>query len=195
MSPLRLLGTPRAFVHGQPRDLPFDKPTALLVYLACRDGWASRDELVGLLWEELDESRAKANLRQTLYKLQQPGWLKGLETERARVRLELESDRDDFKAAFDLSDWGGAVEHYTGPFLDGFRLAGAPAFEAWCETERRGLHHLWQEAALAHADGLERGAHFAEAARLMQRVLMYDPLAEEALRRYMRAAARARPSF
>ena len=69
---------------------------------------------------------------------------------------------------------------YGGPFLDGFFLDDAPAFEAWAETERRRL-------AEAHAKALYR---LAKAARGTQQhtveiecwrmLAVLDPLSEPA---------------
>jgi len=51
---------------------------------------------------------------------------------------------------------GDAVAEYGGPFLEGFRLAGAHAFTKWME-------HTRAELAFEYEDALERLAHAAEA--------------------------------
>ena len=71
MIELRLLGSPdltgvdspaAAALLGQPKRL------AVLIYLALAAprGWQRRDRLVGMLWPELDQERARTALRKTV---------------------------------------------------------------------------------------------------------------------------------
>ena len=57
---------------GQPVELSSRKAKALVAYLACSpNGVASREHLVGLLWSESSEDKARASLRQVLRALRQ----------------------------------------------------------------------------------------------------------------------------
>lgn len=59
---LRLLGRPTWRVDGAASELAPLKTTAVLLYLAVRDGWVDREEIVYLLWPDMEEGRARRNL-------------------------------------------------------------------------------------------------------------------------------------
>jgi DNA-binding SARP family transcriptional activator len=63
---LYLLGPPRVELDGQAVPLGRHKAVALLAYLALTRQPHSRDALATLLWPELDQSRARGQLRRTL---------------------------------------------------------------------------------------------------------------------------------
>jgi DNA-binding SARP family transcriptional activator len=130
---------------------------ALLAHAA--DRGLSRERIVSLLWERDAESDAESHLSETL----------------ASIRLELgptdvvvgdhviqldaslvDSDVARFGSMIRAERLADAVAEYGGPFLEGFRLAGAPAFTKWME-------HTRAELAFEYADALERLAHEAEA--------------------------------
>src|SRR5690625_1919039 len=84
MLTLRLFGTPSLEGGGQsteegqdgastPSILHMPKRFALLAYLASASppGHHRRDTLLGLLWSDLDQRRARAALNRTLYDLRQ----------------------------------------------------------------------------------------------------------------------------
>ena len=134
-------GAPLTGEVAQPRRL------ALLAALA-RAGTRgiTRDKVLALLWPDTDEERARRTLSQALYALR-----RGLGDDAAIVgtndlRLDaavITSDVDEFEAAIREGALERAVELYGGPFLDGFRLAGAPDFDRWLETERNALSHAY----------------------------------------------------
>ena len=68
---IRLLGPFRVAVDQQPvTEFYSDKTRALLAYLAAEHGRPHRREaLAGLLWPDFPETRARANLSQTLFAL------------------------------------------------------------------------------------------------------------------------------
>src|SRR5512132_1918033 len=75
---VRVLGATELAVDGRPLvGLASAKATALLVYLAVTGTTHSRSALAGLLWSDLPEATARANLRLALTKLRRalPGQL------------------------------------------------------------------------------------------------------------------------
>src|ERR1700748_2863785 len=65
---LRLLGDFAAEVDGREISLTTRKARALTAYLALSDNAQdTRERLVGLLWSESDEERARASLRQAVH--------------------------------------------------------------------------------------------------------------------------------
>lgn len=189
--PLRLylLDEPHVQEEGGCRlELAPARPTYLLVYLACRGEWVSREALAGLLWPERPEDEARHNLRVSLHRARSLPWAKGLEVERERLRLILSTDVAEFRTAIGRADWGAALAWHRRPFLEGFPLHDVPAFEEWASLERQALLEAWQKAALRHAEGLQEQGEYPQAARLLGELLRQDPLAEDVLQGYLRAA-------
>jgi DNA-binding SARP family transcriptional activator/tetratricopeptide (TPR) repeat protein len=185
---LYLLDEPHVQEGERRLELAPARPTYLLVYLACRGEWVSREALAGLLWPERPEEEARHNLRVSLHRARSLPWAKGLEVERERLRLILGTDVAEFRAAIGRADWGAALAWHRRPFLQGFPLHDAPAFEEWASLERQALLEAWQGAALRHAEGLQEQGEHLQAARLLGELLRHDPLAEDVLQGYLRAA-------
>ena len=149
---LRLIGADGRTVQAQRRRL------ALLALLAAAgERGLTRDQLVGYLWPEAAEENARHALNQLLYGIRRSlseDALRGVDPLRVDPAV-LDSDVGRFERALAVAAYGEAVAHYRGPYLNGFYLADAPAFERRVEVERARL-------AAAHADALERLAAGAE---------------------------------
>ncbi len=132
---------------SQPRRL------GLLALLAASgEQGMTRDRLIGMLWAETDEERARKGLNQALYALRQEMGADEVFLGTRDVRLNpdlVTSDVAAFSAALKAGYPERAVAEYGGPFLDGFHLSEAGEFERWLEEERAGL-------ARDHATALER---------------------------------------
>jgi predicted ATPase/DNA-binding SARP family transcriptional activator len=206
---LLALGLPRVLVEGQPpAELIPAKALALLTYLAMTGRAFSRAELAGLLWGDMPEDAARANLRQTLTKLRRAI---GEHLAVAHETLALSPDLPrsvDALALLELLAEARAHPHrradacrscaerrrralalYRSPFLQGFDLPDCPEFEIWAAGERERLHRealLACDALIAYA--LRRGDHML-AETYARRQLELDPLHEPAHRSLMLALA------
>ena len=113
---------------SQPRRL------ALLAMVAgSGDQGMTRDQLLGMLWSETDEERARKGLNQALYALRQELGADEvfLGTRDLRLNPELvTSDVAAFTGAIKAGQLERATAEYTGPFLDGFHLSDAPGVRA-----------------------------------------------------------------
>ena len=140
-------GTRVAGAASQPRRLAL-----LAIIAAAGSRGVSRDRLIGLLWLDTDEEKARKGLNQALYALRHEiGNDDAISGTRDLVLAPefVKSDIAEFHAAFATGDLERAVGVYEGQFLDGFHLPGAAEFERWLESERSGL-------ARDHATALER---------------------------------------
>jgi len=188
---LQLLGTPRLRRDEAWMDLPLRQSLLLGAYLAHRDDWVGRDELLALFWPEHDESAARHNLNQLVYHCRRQPWFEGLETERTRLRWQVASDLQLFRAAIGAGAWSDALALYGGTLLEGLPAGTAPPFEAWLDGERETLQGAWRGATLQVAAALEAEGRAADATARLQAVIERDPLAEDALQAYLRCAATA----
>jgi predicted ATPase/DNA-binding SARP family transcriptional activator len=169
-------------------DLPLRQSLLLGTFLAHRDDWVGRDELLALFWPDEAESIARHNLSQLVYHCRRQPWFDGLEAERTRLRWRVASDLQLFRAAIGAGAWHDALSLYRGALLEGLPPGAAPGFEDWLESERESLQVAWREAVLQVAGALEREGRGSEAVGLLTNVLERDPLAEDALQAYLRCA-------
>ena len=155
---MRLLGSPRLVVDGQPRDLSGRKPWGLLAYLALEPTSTSRRELAALLAPEADDPLAA--LRWSLLQLRRglDGLGEVVDEDGLQLRLDPQVHVD---VVHLLSGPGVAVEVeslVSGELLEGFTFDDAPALEMWLLLQRSRVSSAsvdalrWAAAVLAHDD-------------------------------------------
>jgi WD40 repeat protein/DNA-binding SARP family transcriptional activator len=203
---LALLGKLEITQDGEPvPGLHSAKAQALLCYLAVTGRPHFRPVLTGLLWGDLAETNARANLRRELSSLRQavgdhlvitrqevafdrkvPYWLDVEQFESGATHQGKGSSHLD-----DVERLREVVDLYRGDFLEGFYLREAPAFEEWVvvhqtrlrELALQALHRLSAHYAAQGEAGLMRGINYT------QRLLTLEPSREEAHRALMRLLA------
>ncbi len=188
---LRLLGTPR-FEGTQTSELSLERPLWLVAFLAARETWVSREELVLLFWSEADEASGRQSLRQLLYRARGLVFGHHLETETLRVRYNGISDIALFKKALHVQDWVAALELYTAEFLLNINPVGSLEFESWLEFEREELQSGWRNAVLQRAAQLEGLSEFVAGFQCLDTALKHDPLNDEFLRAMLKLARNAK---
>lgn len=167
------------------RSLP-DKAQALLVYLADADRPVPRSEVAGLLWSDLTEERARANLRLALTKTRRvlPGVV---EADRRSLWLATTPRYD--VALVEHGDADDTLRAYGGDFLAGVDPDGAELFDDWVRSRR---HSLRSTALLTLATSLKRAMSASAWTRVIElagRVLEIEPWNEAAHRQMMEALA------
>ncbi|HVE35313.1 MAG TPA: BTAD domain-containing putative transcriptional regulator [Gemmatimonadaceae bacterium] len=171
---------------------PRPRQLALLAMLAVTgEKGLSRDGVLGVLWPEAEEERARQSLSQVIYSLKRDLGI-DVAASGARLRLDerlISSDVADFKAAVAAKNWQGAAALYVGPFLDGFYLADAPEFERWTESERASLATEGIRAIEVAAKASADAGHRDEAAEFWRRLTATDPANSRAATSYIEALA------
>jgi len=174
---LQLRGEP-AFVHPDGRRTPIESKDALLLAYLAIEGPTPRSRLASFLWPEVDRERARASLRQRLFRM------------RRLLGFEPLLPGDTTALAAGLStDLAGAAPPSEGPLLPllgSFEWRGAGEAGAWLARAR--ARHLEQqmEALRAAAQADEANGRLASAIGLALRLIDADPLSEHAHRRLMR---------
>jgi DNA-binding SARP family transcriptional activator/tetratricopeptide (TPR) repeat protein len=182
----RFFGEPEFRVDQLELHIPIRKLMALMAYLAV-EGAGSRSKLAGLLWSELDETSARRNLRQRLYRLNPPELTACLQIETDRVTLgTVSSDVQDFSKAMQRNDFSTAVILYKGVFLDGLEVEDASAFHDWLDLKRDDFARQYQHALAELATQLESDGHFLEALQQHLLLIAINPLLELHQRQIMR---------
>ena len=96
--------------------------------LAARGNWVTRDQLIALLWPELDGEAARRNLRKLVFRARRQPWFDGLETRTDALRWRVDSDLRDFDSACTQQDWTRAAITDGGTFCNGFEHKAAEPF-------------------------------------------------------------------
>lgn len=167
------------------------KRLGLLLYLALEQpaGWQRRDILLGLLWGELDESRARNALSQALHHLRRglgADALPGQGVDLVRVEPELLAcDAVQFQELSRQGRFAEALALYRGDFAPGLYVDDSPQFESWLEGERRRLRDLAFQAARAVARQREAAGELAPAMEALRRAVELHPEDETTLRHLM----------
>lgn len=185
----QLFGTPAVQIDSRVQALPFERRSQLVVLLALRRQWVPRAEVAALLWPELNDKQAFANLRKTLFRLPALPWAQAVQAEAAALRAEVPTDVAAFEAALQDGRVAEALAVYGGELLAGFDDGQSEGWTRWLGFERDRLRAAWRGAALGCLDAgtLDPAAALALAAQL----LSADPLDEAALKHQMSVYAQA----
>lgn len=152
---------------------------ALLALLAVAgDEGVSRERLLAYLWPEKDRGRARHTLNQVLHVqrrlIHEPDAFRGQKTLRFYPKL-IEADVRSFLAALDSEEFATAASLYRGPFLDGFFLDNAPAFEAWVAELRERFASRYVGAVSQLAGRAEAAGELDVALEWRRRAAAVDP--------------------
>jgi len=168
------------------------KRVAMLAYLALAEprGYHRRDRIVGMLWPELDQERARVSLRRAVYDLRRALGEHVIvargDEEIALARDAVWCDAAEVDEAVDAGRYLRALELYKrGDLLPGFFVLGAGEFEDWLDRTRAALRDkvaaaAWSLAAQSASDG-----ELTHAGRFARRASELAPSDERMLRRVM----------
>jgi DNA-binding SARP family transcriptional activator len=191
---LRCLGPPsiRLDGHDAPPDVAWRKHLALLVYLALSpDTTRARSHLVGLLWAESPEDKARRSLNEAVRRLRTALGEGRLLNRGDGLQLSTDGLDLDVREFESLCADGQlrALELLRGDFLEGFHVDDTPAFDAWMEAERSRLRDAARRLVVARAEEQLAVNRYVEARALARRALALDPYSDAALSLAMRSAA------
>ncbi len=166
----------------------------LAVIGAGEERGVSRDQVLGVLWPELDQGRGSHNLSQVLYSLRR------LVGEELAVAAGQVLRLDGSKVSTDLAllqvavrdrNWADVSRLYRGPFLAGFYLEDAPEFERWSEGVRGGLARDAEHAIEQYAEQCDRSGDAGEGRATWRRLADLDPLNSRFAYQYILALAKS----
>ncbi|HEX6643255.1 MAG TPA: BTAD domain-containing putative transcriptional regulator [Gemmatimonadales bacterium] len=163
---------------------------ALLALLALTPGRRiGREKAMALLWPEADGDRARKLLNVSVYELRSALGDELLVTAGDELRLGdgVRVDVGEFEAAAGAGDHARAAEWHAGPFLDGFFLPDAAAFEEWSDRERQRLAGLHGRSLEALAEAAESAGDHAGAVERWRARAAHDPWDSRVALRLMRA--------
>jgi DNA-binding SARP family transcriptional activator/tetratricopeptide (TPR) repeat protein len=149
------------------------RSSALIAYIAL-EGITARGTIASLLWNETDEERARASLRQEIYRINQNGEI--VQNDRHNVWLSS-------TVLHDLSEFNGS----EGEFAAGLNLDELE-FESWLEGARALLRDKRSAFLEAEVRRFSAQNQWREATLAARRALALDMLSESLHREYIRLA-------
>ncbi len=211
---VHLFGPPRIELDGHAVEVDTRKAVALLAYLAVAGRPQSRDVLATLLWEEYDQTAARAALRRTLSTLKTALAGEFLAIDREIVSLPAHPDVDvdvmrfrEIVAAVRAHEHGAvpcttclkgleaAVTLAADDFMAGFALRDSESFEGWQLAQgnelRRDLAMVLDEMARWHAEMGQIGPAVGAARRRLGLDPLHEPAHQQLMRLYHQAGQRS----
>ena len=188
---LLLMGMPQILLDGAPLSLASHKATALLYYLAVERPTASRPFLAGLLWGNMPEVKARANLRVALAKLRQhlsPYFSANRQTITFVHQASYSSDLGQFEYCLRQGTAAyleTAVALYRGAFLSDFHIRAATAFETWLRQTREELRLRLLGSLTTLIEHHETRQRYDKALSFVHKLLSLEPWHEEGHRQAM----------
>ena len=181
--------TPISAVLAQPKRL------ALLALLASspRNTVHQRDTILGLLWSEMPDTRARAALNKAVFFLRQHlGDAAIITSGDGALSVDAEivaCDARRFDDDLDAGRFEEAAEAYRGPYLAGFFISDAPDFERWLDSERRRRANAYARTLERVAVGLQHRGEKDAAVEWWERLVALEPNDSRAVRHLMEALA------
>lgn len=194
---LHLLGPLRTEQNGESYDLTSRKGLALLAFLTVEGNRRTRDSLASIFWPDHDQAHARANLRRTLFRLNQTPFSRWLQIESDAISIS--PAQDDFIDAIafnqlieseDQHEVQHAVSFYRGDFLSDFYLEDSAEFEEWAAVQREVYRRQVLDALHNLTDHYLDRMDFSAAKGLAHRQLEIDNLLESAWRQLIETLAR-----
>jgi len=183
MIEIKTLGRTSVAVNGVPLagESAWPKSLALIVYMAREPGPDRREEILGVLWPDLDAKRARRALNQLIYTLRKASPELDLESVSDALDFgkEVWLDVEEFERRFEAGDLKGAVELYEGHFLEDLSV-GEPEFDHWADRQRASLRRKFRRAALSLAGEAKTAGDANAAVAYCRRLVEADPLDDEA---------------
>jgi TolB-like protein/DNA-binding SARP family transcriptional activator len=181
---------------GRRIDLRMRKAEALLAYLVLSPALAqTRDQIIGLFWSEMDETHARASLRQLLTTLRSQfhelGFA-GFSADRLAVSLDAASIISDVLSALVSIDAGRPDDLLLDrPNIAESIMAGYdnvdPAFHDWLVEQRQ---HIAAQMVRRLEEQLDNTAHDArQTKRIAETLILMEPTHEGASQSLMRCYA------
>ena len=166
----------------------------LLAYLAARPRQAdTRVALATLLWEDRDDRRARASLRQAIFRLRS-ALPEVLVLDGETVALAPGRLRTDVGELVRLAGEGAldeAIARWSGDFLAGEDPPEGSALREWAAAERERLRVVYARVLERRIAQAESAAAWPDVVTAAERLTALDPLAPEPARRLATALRRA----
>lgn len=171
---VKLLGTPGVSIYGSSVIFPFKKVEALFYYLIIEHE-ATREELVNLLWPEIDEENGRKNLRNAIYQLKK-AFRGDIINSPNKSIIVLNKDLNIKTDLYSIEHEGSVLNEYPGDFLQGFSIKEGEYFEDWMVNTREYIKDLYKKNLYSKVESERAKEDY------VKQIIVIDPLDERAYR-------------
>jgi DNA-binding SARP family transcriptional activator/tetratricopeptide (TPR) repeat protein len=180
---VRLFNSPIVEVDGKRIFFPFRKAEALFYYLLV-EGQSTRDELVDLLWPNMNQKAGKRNLRNAMYQIRKTFNIDIIVSPQRSVvsvnpNVEINTDLQKF---INLNN----IENYRGEFLQGFSLGDAVRFDEWIQAKREYYKGLCTRKLFNKINNAINSGEYDDGEKYAKKLIELDEFNEEAYRILMK---------
>lgn len=184
---LQLFGKPSLKMDQTSVEISLKKSEAMLYYIAYEKR-VTRDEVVSIIWCDVEQQIAKKNMRNSLYRLK-----KDINDNREG---EIELFRCPNKHVMELDDQSGILvdvdredayflKHYKGKFLENFTLKESDEFERWRQDVENTLNQKYMRLAQEAIRQVIQEGDYKEALQLALVMRRIDDFDESVVRQLM----------
>ncbi len=178
---VKLLGNFIATFNEKNIAFPYSKVQALFCYLVIKKQ-TTREELSGLLWPDMEESVARKNLRNAIYKLKRVFGKEEVidflnkSTIIFSENIIIDTDVDKFISNKD------EIDIYKGEFLKGYMPKDAENFEKWIFETREYLQGIYIKRLKEQIELEENNKNYDKVEQYSKLIIKMDEFNEEAYR-------------
>ncbi len=170
---LHLFGKPSLKIDEQSIEISLKKSEAMLYYIAFEKR-VTRDEVVSIIWCDIEQQTAKKNLRNSLYRLKKDLDAELFSCPNKHV-IELGSVPG-LSVDVDQND-DYFLSHYKGKFIENFTLRESEDFERWRQSVETSLNQKYMKLAAIYIKVLLEEKNYNEAlaiAGVMRKIDDFD---------------------
>lgn len=143
---VKFFGLPSIWIDGQKIEIPQKKVESLFLYLLANEQ-CTRDELATLFWGDYSETKAKRNLRNTIYKLKQflgkdIVFIQGNKFISINPDIEIDTDLSLLLKSKNIDTLLDIKEHN---FLDKYYVTNCEGLENWIHSMRNTYNNIFLE--------------------------------------------------
>ncbi len=181
---LRLFGPPEIYKNDEKVFLPYRKAEALFYYLVIQKQ-ATREELVGLFWGEIQDELAKKNLRNAMYKIRKAFDMEVIHSPQKSIVLlndEISIISDYHQIMKNPSEM---TDLYRGEFLKGFSVKDEAMFSHWLENQRTLFESQYISVLYKEVEKAIKQKDFHMGEKISKEIIEQDPYDERAYRLLM----------
>ncbi len=176
-----------------PADLMWRKNSALAIYLArTRGGKRTRDHLIGLLWADSPDEKARHSLRESLRVIRRCAGKDAVVTDANTVQLlpgVITLDLNRMEELEERGAWREATDLIRGELLEGFAVPDASNFENWLTAERLACRNRSVSILVRAAEEAIAAGDLYDANEWSARALTLDPGSDSAAQAAMKGLA------
>lgn len=181
-----LLGDPIVKLNNKEVYFPYKKAEGLFYYV-CINKKITRDEAINIFWADSDETSARKNLRDAIYKIKKT-LFNDIFSSTSKSVIEFNSEIN-LEVDTDSINPSNIVNKYTGDFLGNFLIKNCYDFENWVSEKKEDYKKIYTKAIAKKVNELVNIGDFKSIQKYSNVLIESDPYNEKTYRYLMKIYA------